>query len=53
MTRITRRGIRSFGGSTEVLSRYTVGSLVQASADAEVRHFVRRRRSSAVPTADY
>ncbi len=41
--------VRTFGGGTSVLSRTTtVGSLVSASADAEVKHFIRRRRSSAV-----
>ena len=57
MSRTTRVSIRSsaFGLNprTFLPARYTTaGSLVSATPDAEVTHYVRRRRSSAVGIAE-
>ena len=49
MFRTTVR-VRSFASG--VSQRYTIGSLVQSSADSEVIHYIRRRRSSAVGIAE-
>lgn len=42
--------VRSFASG--VSRRYTIGFLVQSSADAEVMHYVRRRRPSALGVTD-
>lgn len=46
MLRPTR--VQSFGNDSSVERRFTAGSLNPATPDAEVHHFIRRRRSSAV-----
>ena len=48
MTRTINTSIQSFGGRSSVERRYTVGSLIAATATAEVQHYVRRRRSSSI-----
>ena len=48
MTRTINTSIQSFGGRSSVERRYTVGSLMTATATAEVQHYFRRRRSSSI-----
>ena len=51
MQRAPRRTVRTFDVLTPQLSRYTFGSLGVVGIPDDVRHYVRRRRSTAV-TAD-
>ncbi|QNI54944.1 hypothetical protein SynBIOSE41_02445 [Synechococcus sp. BIOS-E4-1] len=44
----TRTSCQSFGGRSSIERRYTVGSLMTATATAEVQHYVRKRRSSSI-----
>jgi hypothetical protein len=50
MRRTPTRTVRtiSFAASTPVLSRHTFGTLRVAGVPADVEHFVKRRRSSAL-----
>ena len=48
MARYKRSTVRSFGGDTSALPRFSVGSLVTSTVTDDIRHFIRRRRPSAL-----